>query len=432
MAVSNLEIVYRDPRTLKAYARNTRTHTDEQVELIRSAIARVGFTNPILLKEDGETIGAGHARQRAAIMEGLSKVPTITLHGLTEEEWRANVIMDNRLAEAGSGWSIPMLTQEIGDLKADGFDVALLGFDADFLNGLFPVENAGEGDADSAPGITENPVPVLGDVWLLGNHRLVCGDSTTVEAVDKALAGVKPLLMVTDPPYGVKLDPSKRAKGMDDGSTRAVGKIMNDDRADWREAWALFPGDVAYVWHADKTSYEVEESLRVAGFDKRAQIIWKKGRPVQSVGNISKHSMGYNSQHEACFYVVRKGSKVDWKGDRSQSTVWDIDHTKSDTGHGSQKPVEAMERPIRNNSSPGQAVYEPFSGSGTTIIACEKSGRVCHAIELDPAYVEVAILRWQTFAGQGAVLEATGQTFTEVMGDRVPGKVIVAGKARKE
>ena len=201
--------------------------------------------------------------------------------------------------------------------------------------------------------------------------------------------------------------------GVDAGSL-ATGTVLNDDRADWREAWALFPGDVAYVWHAALQSRPVLESLDAAGFVVRAQIIWDKGRLVIGRGD-------YHWQHEPAEYAVRKGKTGHWEGGRSQSTVWQIPHRRNDSGHGTEKPVECMKRPIENNSSPGQAVYEPFCGSGTTIIAAEMTGRSCHAIELNPAYVDVAIRRWQAFAGEQAVLGADGRSFQEATGERSAG-----------
>jgi DNA modification methylase len=257
----------------------------------------------------------------------------------------------------------------------------------------------------------------LGDVWALGRHRLVCGDCTDAGIVMKARDGVTPHLMVTDPPYGVAYDPEWRRKLGLNGDGAAKGRVMNDDRADWREAWALFPGDVAYVWHGGLHAGEVAASLEVAGFDIRAQIIWDKTRLVISRGD-------YHWQHEPCWYAVRRKRTGHWAGDRTQTTVWPIAHTKSDTGHGTQKPVECMKRPIENNSSPGQSVYEPFSGSGTTIIAAEITGRACHAIELDPAYVDVAVTRWQAFTGQLARLEASRETFDDVRAERLPAEEI--------
>jgi DNA modification methylase len=217
--------------------------------------------------------------------------------------------------------------------------------------------------------------------------------------------------MVTDPPYGVDYDPNWRNEASRwSGSTvklgaSAIGKVSNDDRADWLEAWQLFPGNVAYVWHAGLRGGEVALSIRAAGFELRSQIIWNKTRLVIGRGN-------YHWQHEPCWYAVRKSNRGEWQGDRTQSTVWDIPKPKtSETGHSTQKPIECMKRPIENNSKPGDAVYEPFSGSGTTIIAAEMTGRKCYALEISPAYVDVAIQRWQTFTGLTATLASTGETY---------------------
>jgi len=231
--------------------------------------------------------------------------------------------------------------------------------------------------------------------------------------VGKALNGVTPHLMVTDPPYGVEYDASWRKDAGVNKNTKKMGKVLNDDRADWREAWALFPGDVGYVWHASLFTREVLDSLEACGFKHRAMIIWSKDRFTLGRGD-------YHWQHEPAWYVVRDGKVGHYAGGRSQSTVWNIPaRDSSGVGHSTQKPVECMKRPIENNSSPGQAVYEPFSGSGTTIIAAEMTGRACHAIELSPAYVDVAVKRWQEFTGKQATLEATGQTFDEVAAGRV-------------
>jgi DNA modification methylase len=238
--------------------------------------------------------------------------------------------------------------------------------------------------------------------------------------VSKLLGSVKPHLMVTDPPYGVEYDANWRNDAVQAGggkgapSGRAVGKVLNDDVADWRDAWALFPGDTCYIWHAAVRCGEVEASLEAVGFGVRSQIIWAKSHLAIGRGN-------YHWQHEPCWYAVRKksGATAHWQGDRTQSTLWKIDKPqKSETGHSTQKPIECMRRPITNNSSPGQAVYEPFSGSGTTIIAAEMTGRHCYAIELNPPYVDVAVLRWEQFTGQEAVLESDGRSFKEVSSDR--------------
>jgi len=290
------------------------------------------------------------------------------------------------------------------------FDLSLIGFGESELAGLLD-KNEGLTDPDSVPETPEDPVTKLGDVWLLGKHRLVCGDSTSADDVAKCLNGVEPHLMVTDPPYGVEYDANwrneaDRANGKPYGA-RAVGKVINDGRADWSEAWALFPGDVAYVWHGGNMAHIVAESLIDNGLNIRAQIIWAKNNMVIGRGD-------YHPKHEPCWYAVRKNKPGQYCGGRKQTTVWNIDKPmKSETGHSTQKPVECMKRPIENNSSPGQAVYDPFLGSGTTLIAAEMTGRSCHGLELHPPYCDVIIKRWQDFTGESAKLESDGETFDQ-------------------
>jgi len=296
------------------------------------------------------------------------------------------------------------------------FNLDLIGFDGKVLEGLLADKTEGLTDPDEVPEAPENPVSELGDLWVLGKHRIICGSSTEAHVVEKLLGPVKPHLMVTDPPYGVEYDAdwrnnALRADGKKIGG-RAVGKVLNDDKADWRDAWALFPGDVAYVWHAGNMAHVVADSLLACDFGIRSQIIWSKSHFVIGRGD-------YHPQHEPCWYAVRKGKAGHYDGGRKQSTIWQIDKPqKSETGHSTQKPVECMKRPIENNSSVGQAVYEPFSGSGTTIIAAEMTSRSCYAIELNPAYVDVAIKRWQDFTGQEAILDGDGRTFNEMKDER--------------
>ena len=399
---------------LTPYARNTRTHTPAQIDAIAASIKEWGWTMPVLADEDG-TLIAGHARIQAAQKLGIAEVPVMLAKGWPEAKRRAYVIADNQLAIKGSGWDFELLASEIEGLGSDGFDLTLLGFNQDELAALLAEKTEGLTDPDDVPEPPADPVSVLGDVWLLGKHRIVCGDSTDADCVAKCLNGVTPHLMVTDPPYGVEYDASWRddRAGKSGKTGTAIGKVLNDDKADWSEAWALFPGEVAYVWHADLRAREVVESLEACGFVMRAQIIWGKSQLAMSRGH-------YHFQHEPCWYAVRKSGTGHWNGDRKQSTLWQIDKPqKSETGHSTQKPVECMKRPIENNSSAGQAVYEPFSGSGTTIIAGEMTGRSIHAIELNPAYVDVAVKRWQDFTGEQAIHEATGKTFAE-MADNLP------------
>jgi DNA modification methylase len=404
-----LAVTYRPLSALIPYARNARTHSDEQIAQIAASIREFGFTNPILVDGDNGII-AGHGRLLAARKLGMSEVPVIELAGMSEAQRRAYILADNRLA-LNASWDAEVLAVELGDLAGLGFDLSLTGFGDDELAGILNGGNAGLTDPDAIPEVPHTPVSRIGDVWLLGKHRLVCGDCTNTADVARALNGVIPHLMVTDPPYGVNYDPSWRQRFVMEGGDLATGAVLNDDRADWRQAWALFPGDVTYVWHGALHAGEVAESLEASGFAIRSQVIWDKGRLVIGRGD-------YHWQHEPMYYAVRKGKTGHWAGGRSQTTVWQIPHRKSESGHGTEKPVECMKRPMENNSSPGQAVYEPFSGSGTSIIAAEMTGRVCHAIELNPAYVDVAIERWQAFTGEKAVLEASDQTFGDVGAER--------------
>lgn len=419
-------IEQRAVESLIPYARNARTHSDEQIAQIAASIREFGWTNPVLV-DGANGIIAGHGRVLAARKLGLDTVPCIELAHLSDAQRRAYIIADNKLA-LNAGWDLEALSLELADLKGDEFDLALTGFGEDEITGLLADRTEGLTDEDDAPGPPVDPVSRPGDLWVLGRNRLLCGDATAAADVERVLAGVVPTLMVTDPPYGVEYDPKWRSDAISKprgwAATDRTGRVEQDDRADWREAWALFPGDVAYVWHAGVAAGLVQESLAAAGFETRSQIIWAKQQFVIGRGH-------YHWQHEPCWYAVRKGATGHWHGDRKQGTVWDIRNqsgTKSDregtanerTRHGTQKPVECMRRPIENNSSPGQAVYEPFSGSGTTIVAGEQTGRSVHAIEIAPEYVDVAVRRWQAFTGRTATLDGDGRTFDQMSAERVP------------
>ena len=399
---------------LRPYVRNAKVHGDDQVAKIAASMAKFGWTVPCMVANDGELI-AGHGRVLAATMLGLKEVPVIRLGHLDEAERRAYRIADNKLTELGD-WDEAMLRDEIAGLLAEDFDLSLLGITDEDLDALLQDPDVGDGATegeDDIPEPPEDPVSRPGDLWLLGKHRLLCGDATVATDVERVLNGTQPLLMVTDPPYGVKYDPAWRNK-TGASATKRTGKVLNDDRADWREAWALFSGDVAYVWHGALHATTVAESLEAAGFNVRSQIIWAKDRLVLSRGD-------YHWQHEPCWYAVKKTGKGHWAGDRKQTTLWQISgkDQDADTVHGTQKPVECMRRPILNNSSPGQAVYEPFMGSGTTLIAAETTGRVCYGIELNPTYVDVAVQRWQQFTRLDAVLAETGETFAALKAARM-------------
>jgi DNA modification methylase len=395
----NLAITYRPTAELIPYVKNARVHNESHVSQIAASIKQWGWTNPILT--DGASgVIAGHGRLLAAQKLKLDQVPTIDLVGLSDADKRAYIIADNKLA-LNATWDTDMLGIELAELSELGVDLGLTGFTEDEINALLADKTEGLTDPDEIPEVA-NPIVECGDLWALGNHRLICGDSTVETDVSKLLGGVSPHLMVTDPPYGVDYDPdwrnrADRANGKPDGA-RAIGLVTNDKRSDWTEAWALYPGDVAYCWHAGLHASNTQTAFESCGFQLRSQIIWAKQQFAISRGD-------YHVQHEPCYYLVRKGKVGHYAGGRKQSTLWQIDKpVKSETGHSTQKPIECMKRPIENNSSPGQAVYDPFLGSGTTLIAAEMTGRCCYGIEIAPNYCDVIIQRWQNFTGKDAML----------------------------
>lgn len=412
------------------YVRNPRKHPEKEVAGLAAFIKRVGFRVPILLDGNREII-AGHGRVLAAKRLGLKQVPFIDCSDLAPADVRALRVADNRFAELAE-WDDGLLAGELaaidaGLAKLTGFtdkEVEKLLAEASRAANGGGGEGHGLTDPDATPELLTQAVSAAGDIWLLGKHRVVCGDATDAELVAALLAGAEPHLMITDPPYGVEYDPAWRAEANANGTLRrrsgtvrsfnATGAVHNDDRADWAAAWRLFEGDVAYVWCASLYSPEAIVSLETAGFERCSQIIWNKPHFAISRGH-------YHWQHEPCWYVVRKGAAGHWAGDRKQTTVWDItsavgftsqtDGPNARTGHGTQKPVECMRRPMLNNSKPGDLVYDPFLGSGTSVIAAEMCGRVCLGCELDPAYVDIIVRRWQDFTGRKAVLEGDGRSF---------------------
>ena len=406
-----LRIEYWPVERLVPSPRNARTHSPAQIAEIAGSIRCFGFTNPLLVGEDGDLI-AGHGRLAAARQLGLSEVPVIPLVGLSELQRRQLILADNRIA-LNSGWDLEMLNLELKDLSGFGIDLSSLGFSAQELAAALSAGvSDGLTDENEIPELDDKAVSRPGDIWCLGPHRVACGDSTNVEVIRGLMGNIQPQLMVTDPPYGVEYDPSWRHRAGVNNSTR-VGKVQNDARADWEAAWALFPGNIAYVWHGALHATTVAESLTRQNFAIRAQIIWAKERLVIGRGD-------YHWQHEPCWYAVR--NKGNWRGDRKQTTLWSIPSggQDSETAHGTQKPVECMRRPILNNSDAGQAVYDPFLGSGTTLVAAETTGRVCFAAEIDPVYVDLAVRRWQAFTGAKATLLEGGKPFELVERERRP------------
>ena len=429
--MKNIEIEYLPPCELIPYDGNPRIHSDAQVEKLMASVKEYGVVLPVLIDE-ANVIISHHAVVTACLKLELPEIPCVRASHLTEAQKRAYILADNRLAE-DSSWDKTMLKTEMLKLRDNyGLELEHTGFEKREILRL-RLDTADEPkDEDAMPEEINNPVSKIGDVWILGDHRLICGSCTDKEIVEKLLAGERPHLMVTDPPYGVNYDPNWRNEFSDTQSAR-TGRVLNDDKDDWREAWKLFPGDVAYIWHASLHCRAVGNSLEVNGFILRNQIIWVKPHFALSRGDYHwQHECcwyavrkddsecpeiaHYCDGYEACLYAVRKNQKSHWQGSRSESTVWNIDFKDQDaqTTHGTQKPVECMRRPMLNNSEPNDIIYEPFSGSGTTLIAAESCRRRCFAVELNPEYVDMAVKRWQDYTGRKAILEGDGHTFDEI------------------
>ena len=396
------------------YANSARLHSETDLDKLAASILKFGWTMPPLVDENGAVIVGRGRIAAAATRLGTKEVPLLVARGWSEEEKRAYRLADNQLA-ARASWDFERLSSELGDLKSSGFDLDLIGFEPDQLEAILASSRpSGLTDPDSVPEVADQAVSRLGDVWLLGDHRIGCGDSTSASDVAPVMGGSQPRLMVTDPPYGVDYDPSWRARRGCGAGKRAQGKVLNDDRADWREAYALFPGDVAYLWHGALHGDVVAAGLAACGLQLRAQILWVKQHFTLGRGD-------YHWQHETCWYVVREGKSSHWQGGRAQTTVWEIANNnpfgnpqrEQSWGHGTQKPIECMRGPIVNNSRPGQIIYDPFLGSGTSLIAAEMTGRVCHGLELNPLYVDVVVRRWQHFTGRAARHQTSGQSFDE-------------------
>lgn len=421
-----MDVVHLPLASIRRYPGNPRRNA-ATVRKLAEGISEFGFLQPLVLDAD-HVIVVGDTRYLAAQRLKLAQVPCVVAAHLTPDQLARYRLFDNRVGE-DSEWDHDKLLAEInalsagGPLRLTGFeDLELANLVARDLGSALPV------DPDEITQKVASPagavVSQVGDIWALGGHRLACGDSCSAELVSAVIDGAPVNLMVTDPPYGVEYDASWRTDALQ--GMRAAGKVLNDDRADWRQAWALFPGNIAYVWHADLYVAEVIASLRAVGFLLRRIVVWVKNRHVISRGHyhIQHEScavadrgdadLPFTVQHESAVYSVKDGATAEWKGGRKQSTVWEITHQKSETGHGTQKPVEAMRRPILNHTEPGDYVYEPFSGSGTTLIAAELTGRRCLAVELNPVYVDLAVRRWETLTGQRAVLVRSGNAADRV------------------
>ena len=403
-----LEIVHRPLSWFRPYERNPRNN-DKAVDRMVASIAEFGFAIPCLAQSSGDLID-GHLRLKgAAKMNWSHPIPVVLCDGWTDAQVKAFRLTVNRSVN-WADWDLGALALEFAELKKLEFDLALTGFDSREIDSLTLRLNPAE---DEVPPVPETPVSKLGDLWLCGPHRVLSGDSTNAADVARLLDAQKPILMVADQPYGVRYDPEWRKRAGVNNSDR-MATVSNDDRADWREAWALFPGDVAYIWHGALHAGTVAASLEACNFEIRSQVIWAKPSLVIGRGH-------YHWQHEPCWYAVRNAGH--WNGDRKQSTLWQIENRNQDakTIHSTQKPVECMRRAILNHIKPGEFVYDPFLGSGTTLAAAELTERRCCAMEISPAFVDVAVTRWERLTGRRATLAGDGRTFGEIKSERLRG-----------
>lgn len=397
---------------LLPYARNARTHSEEQVAQIAASIVEFGFTNPILAGSDG-IIVAGHGRLTAAQKLGLEVVPVVVLDHLTPTQRRALIIADNRIAE-NAGWDDAMLRVELDALRDDDFDLSLTGFDADALADLFEGEEGDTGQTgdDEVPESQDAVISRPGDVWLLGGHRVLCGDATDVKCYEQLLQGKEVDMTVTDPPYNVNY--ANSAKDKMRGKDRA---ILNDNLGDGFYDFllaALTPimancTGAVYVAMSSSELDVLQAAFREAGGKWSTFIIWAKN-------TFTMGRSDYQRQYEPILYGWPEGGKHHWCGDRDQSDVWQIKKPHKNDLHPTMKPVELVERAIRNSSKPGDVVLDPFGGSGTTLIAAEKSGRTARLMELDPKYVDVIVRRWQDWTGKAASRESDGIGFNDLAG----------------
>jgi DNA modification methylase len=392
------------------YARNARTHSAEQVAQIAASIAEFGFVNPVLIGPDNVII-AGHARLLAARKLGMTEVPVIVLEHLTETQRRALVLADNRLA-LNAGWDEEMLRVELASLEQDDFNLDLIGFSSEELEALLvepePEGFGGRTDEDSVPEAPETAVTRPGDLWVLGNHRLLCGDSIRLDVIEKVLAGGLADMVFTDPPYNVNYGATMKDKLRG----KANRKIANDNLGSGFEQFlrdacanvlAVTKGAV-YISMSSSELHTLYKAFTGAGGHWSTFVIWAKH--VFTMGRSD-----YQRQYEPILYGWKEGTDHYWCGARDQGDVWFIKKPVANDLHPTMKPVELVERAIRNSSKSRDTVLDPFGGSGSTVIACEKTGRQARVVELEPKYCDVIVRRWQEFTGRQAVLEADVRTF---------------------
>jgi DNA modification methylase len=380
------------------YARNARTHDDAQVSQIAASIKEFGFNNPILIADDYSII-AGHGRLAAARKLGLAEVPVIRLSHLSDTQRKAYVLADNRLA-LNAGWDNDLLKLELEELKSVDVDLEMLGFSKDELDGLLNALEPTEGltDEDAVPEPPPEPITKPGDIWILGKHRLMCGDSTSIEHLERLCNGRQVDMWLTDPPYNVAYE----------GKTKDALTIKNDSMSDdtfrqfLRDAYTaadavMKSGAVFYIWHADLEGYNFRGAAQDAGWKVRQCLIWKKSTMVMG-------RQDYHWKHEPCLYGWKEGAGHLWAADRKQTTILEFDKPSRNGEHPTMKPVALFEYQMLNNTKGGDIVLDSFGGSGTTLVAAEKNGRVAYLMELDPKYCDVIVKRWEEFTGKKAEL----------------------------
>ena len=395
---------------LVPYARNPRTHSDAQVAQIADSIVAFGFNNPILVDTKAGII-AGHGRLLAARKLQLQQVPVIVLDHLTEVQKRGYILADNQLALT-AGWDEELLRIELAALQEENFNLDLIGFDDEELARLLADQDAAEGltDEDVVPEIPETPVTVAGDLWLLDGHRLICSDALHVESFDRLMAGGLSDMVFSDPPYSVSYT----------GKTSRKLKIKNDDLGEGFGAFLrdactnllAFNKGAIYICMSSAELHTLKSAFEAAGGHWSTFVIWAKN--VFTLGRSD-----YQRQYEPILYGWQEGKQHFWCGARDQGDVWFVNKPHANDVHPTMKPVELVERAIRNSSKQGDTILDAFAGAGTTMIACEKTGRQARLIEIDPVYCDVALRRWQNYVGKQAVLDGDGRTFDEVAEQRL-------------
>lgn len=403
MKITNAEI---EVSKLIPYVNNARTHTEQQINSVAASINEFGFTNPILVDSKNNLI-AGHCRLLAAQKLGLEKVPARVIDGLSATQKKALVLADNRLAEIAA-WDDDLLKLELQALVEDEYDLNIVGFDDEALLDLLePEQVEGLTDEDDVPEPPAQPVARLGDVWLLGQHRLMCGDSTSIDQIERLMNGQLADLWLTDPPYNVAYT----------GKTKDAMTIQNDSmgndefRQFLRDCYSaadtvMRQGAVFYIAHADSEGFNFRGAAFDVGWQVRPCLIWAKSSIVMG-------RQDYHWQHEPILYGWKDGAAHQWENDRKQSTLLKFDRPSRNGEHPTMKPVELIEYLMCNNTKPKQLVLDSFGGSGTTLIAAEKNNRIAYLMELDPKYVDVIVKRWQDYTGKDAIHEQTQLTFTE-------------------